>query len=261
MTLTRSRILLIAWLELGSILSGVQSAAAATVKVLTAGAFKQVVLALVPAFEAAHPGEQIVVDNDTVGALVRRVDSGEAFEVLVLTPATIDELTSQKHLVAGSHIDLARVGIGVAVKAGAPRPEIGTDAAFKQALLAARSIAYLDPKAGGSSGIYVAEMLHRLGIADAVARKSVLVPGGLVGEKVADGTAAIGIQQISELLPVPGIDYVGPLPPELQNYTIYAGGIAANAADPAAAAEFLHFLAGAEGARVMRAKGMEPVAK
>ncbi len=259
MTIFCRRTFLVTCLGLGTMLSGSQLAAAATIKVLTAGAFKQVVMALAPGFEAAQPGAHVVVDNDTVGALVRRVDTGEAFDLLVLTPAAIDELTGKGHLVPGSRVDLARVGIGVAVKAGAPLPDIGTKAALQKTLLEAKSIAYLDPAAGGSSGVYVAEMLRRLGIADTVAKKLVLVEGGLVGQTVADGTAAIGIHQISELLPVPGIAYVGPLPSELQNYTSYAGDVAANAHDPGDAATFLHFLAGPEGVRVLRAKGMEPV--
>ncbi|HWK45965.1 MAG TPA: substrate-binding domain-containing protein [Stellaceae bacterium] len=234
---------------------------AETVKVLTAGAFKQVVVALVPSFEAARPGDHIVVDNDTVGALVRRVDGRETFDLLVLSPAAIEELTGRGRLVPGSRIDLARVGIGVAVKAGAPVPDIGTAASFTKTLLAAPSIAYLDPAAGGSSGIYVAQMLGRLGIAEAVAPKTVLVPGGLVAQQVANGTAALGIHQISELLPVPGITYVGPLPAELQSYTAYAGAVASKAADPAAASAFLVFLAGSEGIRVMHEKGMEPAGR
>jgi len=250
---------LVSCIALGLTLLAARPAAAETVKVLTAGAFKQVILALVPGFEAAHRGDHITVDNDTVGALVKRVDGGEAFDLLVLTPAAIDALTGRGRLAPGSRVDLARVGIGIVVKAGAPVPDIGTTAAVTRTLLDASSIAYLDPAAGGSSGIYVAGMLQRLGIADVVARKAVLVPGGLVGQPVADGKAAIGIHQISELLPVPGLTYVGPLPPELQSYTTYAGAIAAKAADPGVATAFLRFLAGAEGVQVLKAKGMEPV--
>lgn len=240
------------------LLAALPSAHAATIKVLTAGAFKQVVAAAVPGFEAAHPDDHIVVDNDTVGALVRRIEGGEPFDMVVLTPDALAGLAGRGQLVPGSQASLARVGIGIAVKAGAPLPAIGTAAEVRQALLAAPSVAYLDPAAGGSSGIYVAAMLQSLGIADAVAAKAVLVPGGLVGEPVAAGTAAIGVHQISELLAVPGITYVGPLPPELQHYTRYAGALSAKASTSDGAAEFLQFLAGPAGAQLVRAKGMEP---
>ena len=231
-------------------------AGAADIKVLTAGAFKQVVLALVPDFEKTT-GHKVTLDNDTVGALVKRIEGGEAFDVAILSPAAIDSLTKAGKIAPGAPA-LARVGVGVVVKAGAPPPDIATVDAFKQALLAAKSVAYIDPAAGGSSGIYVAGLLDRLGIADAVKSKAKLIKGGAVAEHVAAGEAEIGIHQISEILPVKGAVLVGPLPKEIQNYTVYAAGVGAAARDGDAAKALVAFLSGPAAAPVLQAKGMEP---
>src|SRR5919109_1868710 len=234
-----------------------RSAAAAEIKVLTAGAFKQVLLALLPDFERTS-GHKVVVENDTVGALTKRIEGGETFDFAVLTPAALDGLASKGKLVPGSRANLARVGIGVVVKEGAPKPDIGSLAAFKQALLAAKSVAYIDPAAGGSSGIYVAGLLDRLGIAAEIKPKAKLIHGGAVAEHIARGEAELGIHQISEILPVKGITLVGPLPAEIQNYTVYAAGIAASARDAEAAKALLKTLSGPAAADVFKSKGMEP---
>ncbi len=160
-------------------------------------------------------------------------------------------------MASGSAVRLARVGIGVAVRKGAPAPDIATVAAFKAALLQARSVAYIDPAAGGSSGIYLAQLFAKLGIADAIKDKAVLVPGGLVAERVVSGEAELGIHQISEILAVPGATLVGPLPAEIQNYTVYAGGVAAAARDVEAARRFLAALGGAPALEALKEKGME----
>src|SRR3954451_12045635 len=207
------------------------SAAAAEVKVLTAGAFKQVLVALLPEIEK-QSGNKVALDNDTVGALVKRIEAGESFDLAVLTPGALEGLAGKGKIVAGSATKLARVGIGVVVKEGAPKPDIGSVEAFKQALLAAKSIAYIDPAAGGSSGIYVSGLLDKLGIAADVKAKSKLIPGGAVAEHIARGEAEIGIHQISEILPVKGITLVGPLPAEIQNYTVYAAAIGTQAKNP-----------------------------
>ena len=131
-----------------------RGAAAAEIKVLTAGAFKQVLVALVPDFEK-QTGHKVIVENETVGALTKRIEGGEAFDVAVLTPGAVSDLTGKGKFVAGSRANLARVGVGVMVKAGAPAPDISTVEAFKRALLAAKSVAYIDPASGGSSGIYL----------------------------------------------------------------------------------------------------------
>jgi len=232
-------------------------AAAAEIKVLTAGAFKQVLLALVPDFERTS-GNKVIVDNDTVGALTKRIEGGETFDLAVLTPAAVDALASKGKLVAGSRANLARVGVGVVVKEGAAKPDIGSVDAFKRALLAAKSVAYIDPAAGGSSGIYVAGLLDKLGIAAEIKPKAKLIPGGAVAEHVARGEAELGIHQISEILPVKGVTLVGPLPAEIQNYTVYAAGLGAQAKESDAARALIKALTGPAAAEVLKSKGMEP---
>src|SRR5215467_14319098 len=145
-------------------------ASAVEVKILTAGAFKQVVLALVPDFEK-QTGNKVVIDNDTDGGLKKRIEGGEAFDVAVITPAVIDELAGAGKVAAGSRVNIASVGVGVVVKEGAPKPDVSTVDAFKKALLDAKSVAYIDPASGGSSGIYVGKLLQRLGIAEQVKPK------------------------------------------------------------------------------------------
>jgi molybdate transport system substrate-binding protein len=231
--------------------------AAAEVKVLTAGAFKQVLLALLPELEK-QSGQKVALDNDTVGALVKRIEGGESFDLAVLTPGALDGLAAKGKIVPGSSTKLARVGVGVVVKEDTPKPDISSVAAFRQALLAAKSIAYIDPAAGGSSGIYVAGLLDRLGIAAEVKGKSKLIHGGAVAEHIARGEAELGIHQISEILPVKGITLVGPLPAEIQNYTIYAAGIGAQAKEPATAKALLEVLSGSAAADVLKSKGMDP---
>ena len=233
-----------------------RGAACAEIKVLTAGAFKQVLLAMLPQFER-QSGHKVIVDNDTVGALTKRIEAGEAFDLAVLTPTAVDNLSKKGKLVPGSGRNLARVGIGVVVKEGAPKPDIGSVDAFKKALLAASSIAYIDPAAGGSSGIYVAGLLERLGIAAEMKGKSRLISGGAVAEHVARGEAELGIHQISEILPVKGITLVGPLPAEIQSYTIYAAGVSINAKQADAAKDLLKALTGPSVAEVLRSKGMD----
>ena len=151
---------------------------------------------------------------------------------------------------------LARVAIGVAVKRGAPLPDIGSVAAFRQALLDARAVAYIDPLSGGSSGVYLARLFERWGIAAQIAPKAVLVPGGLVAQRVVSGEADIALQQASEILAVQGAVLVGLLPDEIQNYTVYAGGVSATARDPAAARAFLDLLAGDRARAALVEKGM-----
>jgi molybdate transport system substrate-binding protein len=249
------RILLLAGLLL-SIVAGRTTASAAEIKLLTSGAFKSVVMAIVPEY-GQRSGNKVTVDNDTAGKLMQRIARGEAFDVVILTPQAIDQLAQSGKVVPGSSVQLARVAIGVAVKRGAPLPDIGSVAAFKQTLLQARNVAYIDPAAGGSSGIYLAQLFDKLGIAAEIKPKAVLVPGGLVAEHVADGEADLGIHQISEILAVPGVTLVGPIPAEIQSYTVYAGAVSASARDPGAARELLTALSDRRTATVLKEKGME----
>ena len=236
-------------------LSFTVNAQAERIKVLTTGAFKQVVLELVPGFEA-RTGNQVTVDNDTAGALIKRVDGGEDFDVLILTPAAIQKYATAGKIAAPTTANLASVGIGVAVKAGAPIPEMKTVAQFRQALLDAKHIAYIDPASGGSSGPYLVTLFGKLGVADQVAPKAVLVNGGVVATKLVSGEADLAIHQISEIMPVKGATLVGPLPDEIQMYTSYAGGVNASSTHRSAADAFMALLASTDAANVIRAKGM-----
>jgi molybdate transport system substrate-binding protein len=238
-------------------LSSVASSSAAEVKVLTAGAFKQVVLALVPDFEK-QTGNKVVVDNDTAGGLQKRIESGEAFDVAIITPAIVDGLAASDKIVPNSRVNLATVSIGVVVKEGAPKPDIGSVEAFKNTLLAAKSVAYIDPASGGSSGIYVDKLLERLGIADQVRPKAKLKKGGYVADLIVSGEAELGVHQISEIVPVKGAVLVGPLPKEIQNTTTYAAGLSAAAQNKEAAQALIKMFSGPAAASVFKAKGMEP---
>jgi molybdate transport system substrate-binding protein len=238
-----------------AILAGAESAAAAEIKVLTAGAMRGVLDALVPDFEKAT-GHRVALDNATAGALAKRIGDGEAFDLAIITPQVIDGLIA-KDKIKGPRVDLAKVGMGVAVKEGAPVPDIASVEAFKAALIAAKSVAYIDPKAGGSSGIYFDGLIDRLGIGETVRAKARLKAGGHVADLVASGEAELAVHQISEILPVKGVRLVGPLPAPIQNTTLYAAGLAASAQEPAAAKALLDYLAGPPAAAVLSAKGME----
>jgi molybdate transport system substrate-binding protein len=253
-----STILAAALIFAGSQIAMSQLAKAADVNAISGGAFKQVLTALVTQYEK-ESGNKINVTYQTVGQHLKLIAGGqETFDVAVLTPEAIDGLTKEGKVVPGSRADLAKTGVGVVVKAGAPLPDISTVEAFKRALLAAKSVAYIDPAAGGSSGIYVAKLLERLGIAKEVNAKAVLVHGGEVATHIADGEAELGIHQISEILPVKGATLVGPLPPEIQNFTVYSAGLSAAAKDPATASGLIKFLSGPHALAIIKAKGMEP---
>jgi molybdate transport system substrate-binding protein len=236
---------------------GLASASATDLKVLTAGAFRQVVVALVPAYEK-QTGNNVIVDNDTAGGLKKKIEGGEAFDVAVITPAVLKELTASGKIAAGSSVNVASVGVGVVVKDGAARPDISTVDAFKHALLAAKSVAYIDPASGGSSGIYIDKLLERLGIADQIRPKAKLKKGGHVADLIVSGEAELGLHQISEIVPVKGAALVGPLPAEIQNTTTYAAGLSASTQNKAAAQALMQVFSGAEAVAVLKSKGMEP---
>jgi molybdate transport system substrate-binding protein len=232
------------------------TARAAEIKLLTAGAMRAVVVALLPDFEK-QTGHKVAIDNGTAGTLAKRISGGEAFDVAIITPAVVDDLATKGKIVPGSRIDLAKVGMGVAIKEGAAVPDIGTVDAFKRMLLSAKSVAYLDPKVGASSGIYFDKLLDRLGIGDAIRAKAKLKQGGYVAELVVSGEAEVAVHQISEIVPVKGATLVGPLPAEVQNFTTYAAGLGAAARDAAAAKALIQFIAGPASAPILKTKGME----
>jgi molybdate transport system substrate-binding protein len=219
-----------------------QPTLAADIKVLTAGAMRGVLAELLPRFET-DTGHKVSLDNATAGMLAQRIEAGEAFDVAVITPKVIDGLIGKGKIAPGSRVDVAKVGIGVAVKAGAPLPDIATVEAFRRTLLAARSVAYIDPKAGGSSGIYFDGLLDRLGIAGEVRPKARLKQGGYVADLVASGEAEVAVHQISEIVPVKGVVLVGPLPGDLQKVTVYSAGLVTRSQQPSAGRAFMAFLA------------------
>jgi molybdate transport system substrate-binding protein len=252
-----SHILRTLWVAAVLCLPTLASSSAAEVKVLTAGAFKQVVMALVPDFEK-QTGNKVVVDNDTAGGLQKRIEGGEAFDVAVITPAVVDDLAGKGKIASGSRVNLATVGIGVVVKEGAPSPDVSTVEAFKNALLAAKSVAYIDPASGGSSGIYIDKLLERLGIADQIRPKAKLKKGGHVADLVVSGEAELGLHQISEIVPVKGAVLVAPLPKEIQNTTTYAAGLSASPQNKETAQALIKMFSGRDAAAVLKSKGMEP---
>jgi molybdate transport system substrate-binding protein len=251
---TRSRSILVLMTLLFSVCIPVP---AQTLKVLTAGAFKQVVVALVPVLQA-QTGMTLQIDNDTAGALASRIRAGESFDVVVLPPNGLATLAQEGSVDPGSIKNIAQVGIGVAVRSGVAQPPLTTVEQFKEAILKARRIAYIDPASGGSSGIYLDGLFQRMGIAAEVRAKAVLVPGGLVAERLVTGEADLAIHQVSEILPVRGVDLVGTLPEEIQNYTRYAGAISPQSHHASAARALLQTLASPEAVAVIRAKGMTP---
>ncbi|MDQ6684469.1 MAG: substrate-binding domain-containing protein [Pseudomonadota bacterium] len=193
---------------------------AESLRILTTGAFKQVVLELIPAFEK-RTGASVEVAADTAGGLLKRIEAGETFDIVFLTPAGLRSLVDQGKVQSASVMPVAKVAIGVAVLKGAAVPSLRTAEEFKTAVLNARKIAYIDPASGGSSGVYLEGLFQRLGIADAVRQKSVLVFGGAAAERVAAGEADLAIHQVSEILSVRGVVLAGLLPAAIQNYTVY----------------------------------------
>ena len=235
------------------------AANAAEVKVLATTAMKSTLDALAPEFAAASPHTARLAYGSS-GALATRVSGGEAGDVVILAGG-LDDLIRQGRVVGASRADIARVRIGVGVRKGAAKPDISTPETFKRALLAARSIAFAGPASGGASGVYLAQMFERLGIADEVNAKAKLArggPDGMVSALVATGEAEVGLQQISEILSVDGVDLVGPLPDALQTVTVYSAGILAEAEQPDAAKMLIEFLRTPAAAAVFRAKGLEP---
>ena len=187
---------------------------------------------------------------------MRRALAGEPFDVIIATAAGIDELERSGKIVPASAMPVARVGIGAAVREGAAAPKIDTPDQFRNALRAARAVAYIDPKAGGSSGIYIAGLFERMGIAAEMSSKAVLVSGGLVADRLTDGVADLALQQMSELAGVPGIRVLGPIPAEFQNMTSYVGAVSSASSDPAAARAVLEALRSPAAKVAMGARGM-----
>jgi molybdate transport system substrate-binding protein len=223
-----------------------------SIKILSGGAMRGLMVEAVALFERAS-GSKVEIEFRLTSVLQKEIEQGAAFDVALLPRPELDALVQAGKIAAGGAADVTRSAVGLAVRAGAVKPDITTVAALTRTLIAARSIAYSD----GPSGGYIAGLLERLGIAAQMKAKTKLT-GGPVAELVASGEAEIGMQQIVAILPVKGADLVGPLPAELQNVIIYAAGLSAGGQNRAAAQNFIAFLRSDEIGRLIRAKGMEP---
>jgi molybdate transport system substrate-binding protein len=238
-------------------------ATGAEVRVLSAVGMRQVISDLGPKFERAS-GHRLKVSFDSGGVILKRVESGETADVVIINRSAIGRLTESGRVVQGSVIDLAASEVGVAVRKGATKPDISTPEAFRRAMLTAKTIACPDPSLGGSSGVHIAKVFEQLGISEKVKTKLVFVSTPeqaqtMPGHVVAKGKAEVALHQMQELMAVPGIDIVGPLPGELQETFIFSAAVMADANDVSAAEAFIEFLRTPEARAVIRVKGMKPV--
>src|SRR5882724_5324233 len=237
------------------------SADAAEVRVMISGGLTAAYTALVPEFERLTGNKVLTAYGPSMGTTVNaipvRLERGEGADVLIMVGYALGDLVKQGKVIADSRVDLTRSLIGIAVKSGAPKPDISSAEAVKRALLAAKSIAYSD----SASGVYIStEMFQKLGIADEMKDKARKIPATPVGEIVAHGDAEIGFQHLSELKPVAGIDIVGPLPDELQRVTVFSAGIASVSKEPEAGRALIKFLASPAASNSIIQSGLEPIA-
>jgi molybdate transport system substrate-binding protein len=228
-------------------------ASAAEITLLCSNALKSVIEELGPQFEKAT-GHKLKTEYGSTGPLKAQIEKGQFFDVAILGVEATDDLIKRGLLATGSRADIARSGMGVAIRKGAAKPDLGTAQAFKQSLLKASTIAYSD---GGLTGIYLKGLFERLGIAEELKPK---LRFGRGAEMVGEGKAEIGITQISEILPVASAEFAGPLPPEIQQHTIFPAAIGASAAQAEAGKALLKFLKSPDAAKVLKARGLEPAA-
>lgn len=222
---------------------------AAEITLLVSNAFKSAMEGLAPQFEKAS-GHKLMITYGSTNTLRDQIGKGEVFDLTILSDAAIDNLIKQGRLVAPSRAVIAKSGMGVAIRKGAPKPNIGTTEAFKHALINAKSIAFLEQ---GLTGVYLTGLFQRLGIAEVLKSKIKYVRAG---EAVAEGEAEIGITQISEILPVSGVELAGPLPSEIQSYALFVAAVGASAKQADAAKALLTYLGMPDAASVMRANGL-----
>jgi molybdate transport system substrate-binding protein len=230
---------------------------AAEIKVLCAVALHPAIDALIPDFEKSS-GHKVTVAYGTAGGVADRVQKGEAADIVISAAPGIDQLQAQGKVVAESRVIIAKVGVGAFVRKGAAKPDISSADAFKRSMLAATSIVYPDPAGGGASGIYVANLLERLGIAGEMKPKTKLLPPTeKLYASVASGDVEIGFNQISEILAQPTVELAGPLPSAIQNYTQFAPGIVTGNSQTDAARALVTFLSSPPAQTVLKAKGFE----
>ena len=237
------------------------AADAAEIRVMISGGLTAAFNTLVPEYER-QTGNKVLVAygpsmGTTVNAIPVRLERGEPADVLIMVGYALGDLITKGKVIADSRVDLVKSPIGVAVKAGAARPDLSSAEALRRALLAAKSVAYSD----SASGVYVStEMFKKLGIEEEMKTKAKMIPATPVGEIVAKGEAEIGFQQISELKPVAGIDIVGPVPDDLQKITIFSAGIATVAKEPEAGKTLIRFLGSAAAHDTIVGSGLDPIA-
>ena len=234
------------------------SANAAEIKLLAGSAVTPVMVELVAKFEQSS-GQKVVADLDgAIGAMTDRILKGEYADVAVVSESQIDMLVREGKVLAGSRVDLAKVGVGVFVRKGALKPDISSVEAFKRAMIAAKSIGYNDPAAGAPVSLYLIELFKRLGIAEAMKAKTTVFKQRLERfEAVSRGDVEIGFNQISEIVAAPGVDLVGPLPAPIQQYTLFSSGIVAIGKDQDASRAFIAFISSQKAQAVWRATGFE----
>ena len=255
----RSILSVSAKIALGLALFGVtagSTARGAEIKLLCAVALQPAMVALIPYFEKSS-GHKVTIAYGTAGAVADRVQKGEAADIVINAGPLIDQLQAQGKVMADNRVTLAKVGVGVFVRKGAAKPDISSADAFKRSMLAARSIAYPDPAGGGASGIYVASLFERLGIAAEMKPKTKFSTLDTLYASVASGDVEIGFNQVSEILAQPTIELVAALPPEIQNYTQFAPGIVAGSSQPGATRALVTFLSSPTARAVLKAKGFE----
>ena len=230
------------------------------VRVITSGAFTEAYKQLVPVFEKQSGYKIVSAYGASMGkapdSIPSRLERGEAVDIVIMAGPALDNLIAQGKVVAGSRVDLVRSSVGFAVKTGAPKPDISTVEKLKQTLLNAKSIAY---SASASGTYFSTELVQKLGIADQVLPKSKQILSERVGTVVARGDAELGLQQVSELVPIKGIDYIGPLPEPVQQVTYFSAGIVKNAKEPAAARALIKFFTSPQAAPIIEKTGLEPV--
>jgi molybdate transport system substrate-binding protein len=229
------------------------SVQAAEIKIIAANALKEPLLALIAPFEKASGHTVTPLWGGTEG-IAKRIADGEIVDLVVIASPNIDRLIASGKLAAGSRTDFARSGVGIAIRSGLPKPDVSTPEGVKSAVLAAGSIAY----STGPSGFYIVEMLQKMGVSEQVKPKVRQPPSGAqVGELIAKGEADLGFQQVSELLHVKGIDYLGPLPAAIQNTTVYSTGLHVASPAPDAAKALVAYLTGPQAGPVLAKVGLE----
>lgn len=233
-------------------------AVAAEIKVLATTAIGSSFKELVPIFEK-QSGHKVTASFGPAAGLTKRVAEGESTDLLIGTRGGIDALVRDGKIVAQSDVTLARSGIGIAVRKGAPMPDISTPEAFRKTLLAARAISYSNPAFGGASGVHLAKVMEQLGVAAEVKAKTIFPPdGGLAGAFLVTGEVDLAVQQFAELREAGDVQIVGPLPGDLQSVTLFAAGVPSSAKEKEAAKALILFLRSPEAVAIIKAKGLEP---